>query len=239
MRNKKRQIVLDTETTGLEWSKGNRIVEIGAVELLDRRLSGDKFHRYLKPDVSFESGAQEVTGLTMEFLADKPEFSMIADKFLAYINGAELIIHNAAFDLGFLDYELSRLGSQYGKITDRASVLDTLVMARERYPGQRNSLDALCKRLGVDNAHRQLHGALLDAQILADVYIALTSGQEEIGFALPESSRGGVDAASVAFMPDVLLTRPCVVASQSELEAHEARLAKLRKIAGHVLWDAI
>lgn len=134
MRNKKRQIVLDTETTGLEWSKGNRIVEIGAVELLDRRLSGDKFHRYLKPDVSFESGAQEVTGLTMEFLADKPEFSMIADEFLAYINGAELIIHNAAFDLGFLDYELSRLGSQYGKITDRASVLDTLVMARERYP---------------------------------------------------------------------------------------------------------
>lgn len=138
---------------------------------------------------------------------------------MAYINGAELIIHNAAFDLGFLDYELSRLGSQYGKITDRASVLDTLVMARERYPGQRNSLDALCKRLGVDNAHRQLHGALLDAQILADVYIALTCGQEEIGFALPESSCGGVDAASVAFMPDVLLTRPCVVVSQSELEA--------------------
>lgn len=240
MNDTKRQIVLDTETTGLEWAKGNRIVEIGAVELLDRRLSGNNFHRYLKPDVSFEAGAEAVTGLTIEFLADKPKFSGIADEFLAYINGAELIIHNAAFDLGFLDYELSRLGSEYGKIIDRASVLDTLVMARERYPGQRNSLDALCKRLGVDNAHRQLHGALLDAQILADVYIALTSGQEEIGFALPDISRvGGVDAVRVAFAPDVLLPRPCVVAAQSELEAHEARLAKLRKMAGHALWDGV
>ncbi|HHW4679311.1 MAG TPA: DNA polymerase III subunit epsilon [Xylella sp.] len=238
MRPTKRQIVLDTETTGLEWSKGNRIVEIGAVELIERRLSGSKFHRYLKPDVLFEAGAQEVTGLTMDFLADKPEFGTIADEFLAYINGAELIIHNAAFDVGFLDYELSRLGPEYGKITDLASVLDTLVIARERYPGQRNSLDALCKRLGVDNAHRQWHGALLDAQILADVYIALTSGQEEIGFALPDMRNvGGVDAASLCFVTDVLLARPCVVVAPSELEAHEARLAKLRQIAGHALWD--
>jgi len=177
-----RQIILDTETTGLEWRKGNRIVEIGCVELLERRPSGNNYHQYLKPDCEFEQGAQEVTGLTLEFLADKPDFAQVVDEFLAYIDGAELIIHNAAFDLGFLDNELSLLGDHYGKITDRCTVIDTLKMARERFPGQRNSLDALCRRLGVDNAHRQLHGGLLDAQILGDVYIALTSGQEEIGF---------------------------------------------------------
>ncbi|KAB7766282.1 DNA polymerase III subunit epsilon [Xanthomonas maliensis] len=233
-----RQIILDTETTGLEWRKGNRVVEIGAVELLERRPTGNHFHRYLKPDCDFEPGAQEVTGLTLEFLADKPVFAEVAEEFLAYIDGAELIIHNAAFDLGFLDNELSLLGDGYGRITDRASVVDTLAMARERYPGQRNSLDALCKRLGVDNSHRQLHGALLDAQILADVYIALTSGQEEIGFGNLEGDAhadGGSNA--IAFDPALLLPRPRVVATASELQAHEARLERLRKKAGRALWD--
>ena len=177
-----RQIILDTETTGLEWKKGNRIVEIGCVELLERRPSGRSFHRYLRPDCAFEPGAQEVTGLTLDFLADKPVFEEVVEEFLAFVDGAELVIHNASFDLGFLDYELSRLGERYGRIGDRNAVVDTLLLARERFPGQRNSLDALCKRLGVDNSHRQLHGALLDAQILAEVYLALTSGQEEIGF---------------------------------------------------------
>ena len=232
-----RQIILDTETTGLEWKKGNRVVEIGCVELLERRPSGNNFHRYLKPDCDFEAGAQEVTGLSLEFLADKPGFAEIAEEFLAYIDGAELIIHNAAFDLGFLDYELSLLGPQYGRITDRATVVDTLAMAREQFPGQRNSLDALCKRLGVDNSHRQLHGALLDAQILGDVYIALTSGQEEIGFGLAESSSPSADTATVEFNPALLLPRPRVVVTASELEAHNARLERLRKKAGRALWD--
>jgi len=232
-----RQIILDTETTGLEWRKGNRIVELGAVELLERRPSGHNFHRYLKPDCDFEPGAQEVTGLTLEFLADKPSFEEVVDEFLAYIDGAELIIHNASFDLGFLDYELSRLGEQYGRILDRCTVVDTLVMARERYPGQRNSLDALCKRLGVDNSHRQLHGALLDSQILGEVYIALTSGQEEIGFGPAEAERAA--GGAVEFSAAVLLPRPRVIATASELEAHAARLAKLRKKAGRALWDVL
>ncbi len=231
-----RQIILDTETTGLEWRKGNRIVEIGCVELLERRPSGNNYHQYLKPDCEFEQGAQEVTGLTLEFLADKPDFAQVVDEFLAYIDGAELIIHNAAFDLGFLDNELSLLGDHYGKITDRCTVIDTLKMARERFPGQRNSLDALCRRLGVDNAHRQLHGGLLDAQILGDVYIALTSGQEEIGFGAADDRKSG-SARVQTFDTSRLLPRPRVVATASELEAHEARLAKLRKKAGRAIWD--
>ena len=164
-----RQIILDTETTGLDWKKGNRIVEIGCVELLERRPSGRSFHRYLRPDCAFEPGAQEVTGLTLDFLADKPVFEEVVEEFLAFVDGAELVIHNASFDLGFLDYELSRLGGRHGRMSDRSAVVDTLLLARERFPGQRNSLDALCKRLGVDNSHRQLHGALLDAQILSEV----------------------------------------------------------------------
>ncbi|MCC4587035.1 DNA polymerase III subunit epsilon [Xanthomonas sp. NCPPB 1067] len=234
-----RQIILDTETTGLEWRKGNRVVEIGAVELLERRPSGNNFHRYLKPDCDFEAGAQEVTGLTLEFLADKPVFADVVEEFLAYIDGAELIIHNAAFDLGFLDNELALLGDGYGRVVDRATVIDTLMMARERYPGQRNSLDALCKRLGVDNSHRQLHGALLDAQILADVYIALTSGQEEIGFASADAGQHADDGGSmIAFDPALLLPRPRVAVTASESQAHEARLAQLRKKAGRALWDS-
>ncbi|MCR6684996.1 DNA polymerase III subunit epsilon [Pseudoxanthomonas sp.] len=232
-----RQIILDTETTGLEWKKGNRVVEIGCVELLERRPSGRNFHRYLKPDCEFEAGAQEVTGLTLEFLADKPRFDEIAEEFLGYIDGAELIIHNAAFDLGFLDSELSRLGPQYGRMLDRVSVVDTLLLARERFPGQRNSLDALCKRLGVDNSHRQLHGALLDAQILADVYIALTSGQEEIGFGEAEAASAR-PATVVSFAP-AAGERPRIVAMEAEREAHLRRLAHLRKKAGRALWDEV
>ncbi|WP_313247569.1 DNA polymerase III subunit epsilon [Stenotrophomonas acidaminiphila] len=230
-----RQIVLDTETTGLEWKKGNRVVEIGCVELLERRPSGNNFHRYLKPDCEFEAGAQEVTGLSLEFLADKPRFEEVVDEFLAYVDGAELIIHNAAFDMGFLENEMALLGR--GPLAERVTVTDTLAMARERFPGQRNSLDALCKRLGVDNSHRHLHGGLLDAQILADVYIALTSGQEEIGFGLPESEVRGATGMLQAFDAAALLPRPVVVATASELQAHQARLERLRKKAGHAWWD--
>lgn len=232
-----RQIVLDTETTGLEWKKGNRLVEIGAIELLQRRPSGRRFHRYLNPECEFEAGAQEVTGLSLDFLADKPKFGEVVEEFLAFIDGAELVIHNAAFDLGFLDHELSLLGAGFGRIQDRCSVLDSLALARQRYPGQRNSLDALCRRLEIDNSHRQLHGALLDAQLLAEVYLALTAGQGEIGFALPESSAADVGAAA-AIVTSSARTRPRVQPFADELAAHEARLTALRKAAaGACVWD--
>ena len=178
-----RQIVLDTETTGLSWEKGNRVVEIGCIELVERRPTGRHFHRYFNPGREMEPGAQEVTGLTLEFLQDKPRFETAVEEFIAFIRDAELIIHNASFDVGFLDYELSLAGKHFGRISDHAGVLDTLAMARERYPGQRNSLDALCRRLGVDNGHRKLHGALLDAELLAEVYLGMTSGQGDLGLA--------------------------------------------------------
>lgn len=228
-----RQVVLDTETTGLSWEKGNRVVEIGCIELLERRVTGRSFQCYLNPDREFEQGAQQVTGLTVEFLADKPRFAEIVDEFLTFIEGAELIIHNAAFDVGFLNAELTRLAAGHGRIQDRCGIEDSLLLARQRFPGQRNSLDALCKRLGVDNSHRQLHGALLDAQLLTEAYLALTSGQEEIGFAskpvavaqrtLPAAS---LDAA----------TRPRVRVDDEESTAHYARLQVLQGKAGRCLW---
>ncbi|CAN7280253.1 DNA polymerase III subunit epsilon [Pseudoxanthomonas sp. LjRoot168] len=233
-----RQIILDTETTGLEWKKGNRVVEIGCVELLERRPTGRTYHQYINPQREFEQGAAEVTGLSLEFLSDKPVFAAIADEFLAFIDGAELVIHNAAFDVGFLDYELSRLGEQYGRLSDRVTVEDSLLLARQRFPGQRNSLDALCKRLGVDNTHRQLHGALLDAQLLCDVYLNLTAGQREIGFGGAEETASAATAAVVQFDPAIAGARPRVAVSAEELAAHDARLATLRKKAGgRCLWD--
>ena len=230
-----RQVVLDTETTGLEWKKGNRVVEIGCVELVERRPSGRTFHCYLNPDREFEPGAQEVTGLTLEFLADKPRFAEVADAFLAFVDGAELVIHNAAFDIGFLDAELARLDG-LGTMLGRCTVEDTLLLARQRFPGQRNSLDALCKRLGVDNSQRQLHGALLDAQILTDVYLALTSGQGEIGFA-SDAPASGVQqqVARIAAVGDAS-QRPRVRVETDEAEAHAARLQVLEKKSGRCLW---
>ncbi len=234
-----RQIILDTETTGLEWKKGNRIVEIGCVELLERRPTGRTFHQYINPQREFEQGAAEVTGLSLDFLADKPLFAGIVDEFLAFIDGAELIIHNAAFDVGFLDYELSLLGPSYGRMHDRVRVEDSLLLARQRFPGQRNSLDALCKRLGVDNTHRQLHGALLDAQLLCDVYLNLTAGQREIGFAGVEETETA-SAATFVFTAAPAAPRPRVQPDAEEMAAHQARLEKLRKKAGGVcLWDAL
>lgn len=230
-----RQIILDTETTGLSWERGNRVVEIGCVEFVERRPTGRTFHCYLNPEREFEPGAQEVTGLTLEFLADKPLFAAVADEFLGFIDGAELVIHNAAFDVGFLDNELRLLGPQYGALTDRCAVEDSLLLARQRFPGQRNSLDALCRRFGVDNTHRQLHGALLDAQLLAEVYLALTSGQGEIGFDAGVEALAATEA--VAFQVDLHAPRPRVLVNAEELAAHEARLAHLRKKAGRAVWD--
>src|SRR6188768_1055501 len=179
-----RQVVLDTETTGLEVGKGHRLIEIGCIELLERRPTQRKFHRYLNPQRTIDEGARAVTGISDDFLLDKPLFAQIADELLEFIGDAELIIHNAAFDLAFLDAELASADPRHGSLSARASVLDTLALAREKYPGQRNSLDALCKRLEIDNSHRELHGALLDAQLLAEVYLAMTAGQGALDFAL-------------------------------------------------------
>lgn len=233
-----RQIILDTETTGLSWERGNRVVEIGCVEFVERRPTGRTYHQYIKPDCDFEAGAQEVTGLSLERLANEPPMEQVVEAFLEFIRGAELIIHNAAFDVGFLNNELSICGAQYGKLADHVTgIEDSLLMARQRFPGQRNSLDALCKRLGVDNSHRQLHGALLDAQILGEVYIALTSGQEEIGFGDPAAAAAQAERVSVQV--DLSGPRPRVVVPAEELAAHQARLEKLRKKAGKCVWDLI
>ena len=235
-----RQIVLDTETTGLSWEKGNRVVEIGCVELVERRPTGRTFQRYLDPERDFEPGAQEVTGLTREFLAGKPKFAEVVEEFLAFIDGAELVIHNAAFDIGFLDNELARLGLGHAPLRERCGVEDSLELARQRFPGQRNSLDALCRRLGVDNSHRQLHGALLDAQLLAEAYLALTSGQGEIGFDALAAEGGGATVVALAPVAGSASARPRVLVSAAELEAHAARLAQLRKKAGGAaVWDRL
>lgn len=233
-----RQIVLDTETTGLDAARGHRLIELGCVELLARRTSGSRFHRYLNPERDIDAGAQAVHGISIEFLADKPRFADVADEFLAYIKGAELVIHNAAFDVGFIDAELARLGPQYGRIRDHATVLDTLALARETYPGQRNSLDALCKRLDIDNSHRELHGALLDAEILADVYLALTAGQGALDFAVEtESPQAKVAAFHAAGDRPAVRVR---LANLEELAAHEARLSAIDKASkGGCVWRRV
>ncbi|QNK01597.1 DNA polymerase III subunit epsilon [Dyella telluris] len=225
-----RQIVLDTETTGLEVRQGHRLIEIACVEMIERRPTGRYYQTYLNPDRAIDEGARQVTGIEDEFLLDKPRFPDVVDEFLAFIDGAEVIIHNATFDVGFINGELARLGESFGRLEDRCSVLDTLVMARERYPGQRNSLDALCKRLGVDNSARDLHGGLIDAQLLADVYIAMTSGQVVLDLGFEGAQEQG---AAVALGPMVLDRRPRVLrADADESAAHEKRLDSLDKSAG-------
>ncbi|WP_049621476.1 DNA polymerase III subunit epsilon [Frateuria defendens] len=228
-----RQIVLDTETTGLEVRQGHRLIEIACVEMIERRPSGRHYQTYLNPDRAIDEGAKQVTGIEDEFLLDKPRFADVVEEFLAFIDGAELIIHNASFDVGFLDAELGRVDA--GRIADRCSVLDTLAMARERYPGQRNNLDALCKRLGVDNSARDLHGGLIDAQLLAEVYLAMTSGQVALDLGFEGAAE---ERATAVVMPAVLTRRPRVLrASEAETAAHEARLDALDKsAAGGSLW---
>lgn len=231
-----RQVVLDTETTGLAVEKGHRIVEIGCVELRERRPTGQHFHRYLNPQRAMDMGAQNVHGLSEEFLADKPVFADVADDFLGFLGESELIIHNAAFDVGFIDAELGRLGRELPPLRQRNRVTDSLELARERFPGQRNSLDALCKRLQVDNSHRTLHGALLDAQLLAEVYLALTAGQGAL-FSDLKAVTDEPAGARALVTPLVWGERPAKVlrATAFEREAHAARLIGLRK-GGRCLW---
>lgn len=239
-----RQIILDTETTGLDPASGHRIIEIGCIELLDRKLTGNRFHVYLNPDREIDAGALEVHGLSTEFLADKPRFADIARDFLSYVEGAELIIHNAPFDVGFLNLELSLLGAEYRTIADYCEILDTLSMARKKHPGQRNSLDALCKRYGIDNQHRKLHGALLDAEILADVFLAMTGGQTTLLLELEDAVSHGADStpSPTAYLPSAT-TRPrlrIVRCTPTEVAAHEGRLAEIDKASGgQCLWNAL
>jgi len=229
-----RQIILDTETTGLEPSEGHRIIEIGCVEMIDRRLSGNHFHQYINPERDIEDGALEVHGISTEFLQDKPVFADIAADLLEFIEGAEVIIHNAPFDIGFLDNELSLL-DRPDRMIDHVTVLDTLELARDLHPGQRNSLDALCKRYEVDNSSRTLHGALLDAEILADVYLAMTGGQSDLGLHFqsdePADHEPG-DAFTGERQPLLVLT-----ANPQEAAAHEARLHAIQEKSGHCLWN--
>jgi DNA polymerase-3 subunit epsilon len=220
-----RQIVLDTETTGLEPEHGHRIIEIGAVELIDRKLTGRHFHRYLNPQRDIDDGALAVHGITNDFLADKPPFGDVADEFLAFIDGAELIIHNAPFDVAFIDYELGRLEQSRRRIEEACAVVDTLAMARHKHPGQKNSLDALCRRYDVDNSQRQLHGALLDAEILADVYLMMTGGQTVLFVADEvETSSSGSDVYVVVRLPADRPRLRVVVATEAELGRHSAML---------------
>ena len=232
-----RQIILDTETTGLEAQRGHRVIEIGCIELVQRRRTGREFHTYLNPDRAIDEGARAVTGIADEFLLDKPRFADIAQDFLAFIDGAEIVAHNAAFDIGFLDAELQRAGIEGPGLGTRSRVLDTLVLAREKYPGQRNSLDALCKRLEVDNSHRELHGALLDASLLADVYLALTSGQGALGFG-EEAATGSGEVVATEL---VIRVRPRVLrALPDEVVLHEARIAAIDKASrGACVWKRI
>ncbi|MDH3535790.1 MAG: DNA polymerase III subunit epsilon [Gammaproteobacteria bacterium] len=186
-----RQIVLDTETTGLEVSLGHRIIEIGCIELVNRRVTGNHWHYYVNPEREIDAGAFDVHGISSDFLLDKHRFAELAQDFIGYVAGAELIIHNAPFDIGFLDYELSLLEPPAAPLQQCCSVLDTLLMARQKHPGQKNNLDALCKRYDIDNSHRSLHGALLDARILADVYLAMTGGQTSLGLDAGQGDEGG------------------------------------------------
>jgi DNA polymerase-3 subunit epsilon len=233
----KRQVVLDTETTGISTADDHRIIEIGCVEMVGRRLTGQTFHQYINPERDIDDGAIEVHGITNEFLADKPLFADIAEDFLQFIDGAELIIHNAPFDVGFIDHELAKLDGESRRTDTIATVLDTLQMAREKHRGQKNSLDALCKRYDVDNSNRELHGALLDAEILADVYLAMTGGQVSLTLTAEETvtvsdKTSDADLGKLERQPLTVLK-----ATDEEQAAHEAMLEKVNKASdGNCVW---
>ena len=238
-----RQVILDTETTGLEPERGHRIIEIGCVELLNRRLTGRSFHKYLDPERDIDEGAQAVHGISRAQLNGAPKFADVAGELLAFIQGAELVIHNAAFDVGFVNAELARLALPRA-VADLCSVLDTLALARALHPGQRNSLDALCKRYAVDNSRRELHGALLDAQLLAEVYLAMTGGQAALALS---SASSDADRGADVGAGDTPRQRPpecaagalrVIAASVEELEAHAQMLERITKAAGRPsLWQ--
>ncbi len=231
-----RQIVLDTETTGLSTGHGHRIIEIGCIELVNRRLTGREFHRFLNPDRDIDEGAERVHGISREDLATEPRFHEIADELLAFLAGAELIIHNADFDVGFLEYELKLMKHARTLITDHASVLDTLSLARKIHPGQRNSLDALCKRYEIDASKRDVHGAMIDAELLARVYLEMTGGQTTLSLDDSADTAGTDGGNGVERVARTDLNLIVVRASETEAAAHEAILDTLRE-SGDCVWD--
>lgn len=232
-----RQIVLDTETTGLEPQQGHKIIEIGCVELINRRLTGRHYHQYVNPEREVESGAIEVHGITNEFLADKPVFAAICDDFWEFIRGAQLVIHNAPFDVGFINHEFAQLGK--APLEGECDILDTLALARQKHPGQKNNLDVLCKRYGIDNSHRDLHGALLDAEILADVYLLMTGGQTALALSSDSQDDGGErrDGDTFGRISTDRAPLPVLRATGEELVLHERKLAEIDKSSGgQCLW---
>ena len=234
-----RQIVLDTETTGLETSQGHRIIEIGCVELFNRRLTGRHYHQYINPEREVDAGAFQVHGISNEMLADKPVFAQIAQDFIAFVGDSDLIIHNAAFDVGFINAEFSRLLPKPNYIETSCSIIDTLLMARAKHPGQKNNLDALCKRYGVDNSQRDLHGALLDAEILADVYLLMTGGQTalSLGGNQSNSKDSGDIVSEIRRLSAARKPLAIIPASADELEVHGQKLANIDKSSGgNCIW---
>jgi DNA polymerase-3 subunit epsilon len=233
----KRQVVLDTETTGLSTADDHRIIEIGCVELVNRKLTGATFHQYINPERAIDAGAMEVHGISNESLLDKPKFAEISDEFMQFIEGAELIIHNAAFDVGFLDHELSKIKTEKRRITDISTILDTLKLARDKHPGQKNNLDALCRRYEVNNSNRELHGALLDSEILADVYLAMTGGQTSLLLAAEEEKPANKGSAETTITTKSRGPLHVIKATDDELLAHEATLQRLDKASdGRCVW---
>jgi DNA polymerase III subunit epsilon len=231
-----RQIILDTETTGIEPSRGHRIIEIGCVEMVNRRLTGNHFHVYINPQREIDDGAIEVHGITNEFLHDKPLFADIADDFIEFVKGSELVIHNAPFDVGFINHEFKLLNPPKEKIETLCSVLDTLVLARQMHPGQKNSLDALCKRYFIDNSQRDLHGALLDSEILAEVYLAMTGGQTDLTLTSRQDYlTANRDEDGIRRLANNRQPFKVISASQPELEAHQAYLKTMQKTCGEKL----
>lgn len=233
-----RQIVLDTETTGLEPELGHRVIEIGCVELVNRRATGRTFHRYLNPEREIDDGALAVHGISRSDLDGQPRFAQVCEELLGFLAEAELVVHNAAFDVAFLDAELARVPGEERRVAALCQVLDTLALAREMHPGQRNGLDALCKRYGVDNAHRELHGALLDARLLADVYLAMTGGQSALALTEADGAQRIADGARQARpLTRTGLILPVLAPSEEETRAHEGMLALIaRSSGGRCLW---
>ena len=222
-----RQIILDTETTGLSPEQGHRIIEMGCLEMINRRLTGEYFHVYINPERHIERAAEEVHGITQQFLADKPKFIEIVDPFVEFVSDAELVIHNAPFDIGFINYELKRLKKSYSPIDQTCDVIDTLVLARRKHPGQQNSLDALCRRYHVDNSNRELHGALLDAELLAQVYLLLTGGQEQLFRSAVSESCTKATEQSIRRLATNRAPLSVIRASAEELSAHHAFIEKI------------
>lgn len=229
-----RQVVLDTETTGLEPKLGHKIIEIGCVELIDRRLTGRHYHQYINPAREIDQGAMDVHGISNEFLADKPLFHTIAADFLEFVKGAELVIHNAPFDVGFINHEFSFLSRP--PIETDCTILDTLALARHKHPGQKNNLDALCRRYGIDNSHRDLHGALLDSEILADVYLLMTGGQRALQLSEADETEGGGGVIANTKLDAQRSPLKIIRASEGELTLHQGKLEEIEKKSEGCLW---